>query len=709
MFQEFPYTDMHQLNLDWIIKIAKDFLDQYTHIQQLIEDGEQSLEDLTAEGLQQLDEKATAIQDLLDAWYTEHSEDIAEQLASALSDLNDWYTTHEHYLDLTLAENIAAFNDRAAAKADEVIASIPADYTDLSDDVVDIQNLLAKIVANTINLYGNGDVTIPTEEGYITIDLENPLPAGQYTLSACASSTNPSGHIRFRFQGENNYFLQDIPTSGNREVAATLTFTEEVTNVRLQTGNSLSASAGYGGRAWDIQIEAGTVVTPYIGPDKTAIDYINRLASLKMNNVRVDANDQPFTDCNDITPQDTIIFVQSSGIPYISHYPLNVGGYVVTLGYSPVYPAIQLAMPIRVNTANQIMIRNHVSGTWSDWSYLTSEYDVYPSGDTTYDQDWTNISNWLTAHNGKIHLAPGTYYINVLGDLVGNREIVGAGFDTIIRIKDSDEYQYGIRLANGSSIKNLTLMMDNDNYTASDPYVESYVKNGIRVAKLTDTTDVNVIIENVKIMNFSGAGIIVDNTGMAPIDGCHITNCFIENCGIGIKTTTHAEYCTINNCHICNNYYGVENNGGNNYFTSCHVDSNYCGFFMDNESGTLANNTHGGIVGCTINHTGSNAGDAIHMINATSGMAIVGCNIFYGNIYLKDCQAIGIHGCNFGKLDDAGINITIINETNLDKTNMIDNCIFAQMPTFIENHSTNPKNHIICNNNYTRYAQVVSV
>ena len=58
MFQEFPYTDMHQLNLDWIIKIAKDFLDQYTHLQELITSGETSLENITSSGLEQLQDKA---------------------------------------------------------------------------------------------------------------------------------------------------------------------------------------------------------------------------------------------------------------------------------------------------------------------------------------------------------------------------------------------------------------------------------------------------------------------------------------------------------------------------------------------------------------------------------------------------------------------------------------------------------------------------
>ena len=33
---EFPYTNFHELNTDWLVKIAKDFLDQYTHIQEVI-------------------------------------------------------------------------------------------------------------------------------------------------------------------------------------------------------------------------------------------------------------------------------------------------------------------------------------------------------------------------------------------------------------------------------------------------------------------------------------------------------------------------------------------------------------------------------------------------------------------------------------------------------------------------------------------------
>ena len=132
---KFPYTNFHEMNLDWMIQVAKDFLDQYTHIQQIIEDGEQSLQDLTESGLQQLQDKADNLETLLQEWYNEHSEDIADQLAGALSDLNDWYTTHEGYLDQYVTDSIAAFNTAAENKAAATIATIPDDYTTLSNTV----------------------------------------------------------------------------------------------------------------------------------------------------------------------------------------------------------------------------------------------------------------------------------------------------------------------------------------------------------------------------------------------------------------------------------------------------------------------------------------------------------------------------------------------------------------------------------------------
>ena len=174
MFQNFPYTDMHQLNLDWIIKIAKDFLDQYTHIQQLIADGETSLQQLTETGLEELQNKKDELEALLNEWYNTHSADIASQLASALQDLNTWYNTHEHYLDNILSDNIAAFNQAATQKGNETIASIPDDYTFLSNKVSsamvgenNILNILSNIKTPIPFIWEDGHIDTTTGEDII--------------------------------------------------------------------------------------------------------------------------------------------------------------------------------------------------------------------------------------------------------------------------------------------------------------------------------------------------------------------------------------------------------------------------------------------------------------------------------------------------------------------------------------------------------------
>ena len=192
LFENFPYSDLHNLNLDWIIKIAKDFLDQYTHIQDLISSGEESLQNLTTEGLQQLQEKADNLESLLNEWYNTHSEDIANQLSSALQDLNTWYTLHQNYLDQTLAENIASFNTAADEKASETIASIPDDYTELSDNVAGLKSAMnvKSDIINDLEIYNHdytNDINMTFASGSGStryIQLTNMLNAnGKYLVS----------------------------------------------------------------------------------------------------------------------------------------------------------------------------------------------------------------------------------------------------------------------------------------------------------------------------------------------------------------------------------------------------------------------------------------------------------------------------------------------------------------------------------------------
>ena len=155
----FPYSNFHDLNLDWIIKIAKDFLDQYTHIQDVID-----------EGLTDLQEKYETLDGLLQAWYDTHSEDIADQLADALQDLNDWYTEHSNDISNELQTALTTFNNRAIEYGNAVIETIPEDYTELSNFVRETSEGLALFEDDATIILSRGNfqrnVFVPSS-GYV--------------------------------------------------------------------------------------------------------------------------------------------------------------------------------------------------------------------------------------------------------------------------------------------------------------------------------------------------------------------------------------------------------------------------------------------------------------------------------------------------------------------------------------------------------------
>lgn len=263
MFENFPYTDMHQLNLDWIIKIAKDFLDQYTHIQQLISDGETSLQNLTTDGLEQLQDKADNLEALLQAWYDTHSSDIANQLADALADLNEWYNTHQNYLDNTLTEKINIFNGMADQKTAESIASIPDDYTTLANNVTQlgtdlkelhtIEVLDSKLISTGKNLF-NKDLAI--QGYYYNKDDGKKYPNANYCTEKINIGANVTFTVNkvwmFAFYKADGTFISGDFNSSNTEASFTTPALTEYMMASAQISNLNT-----------LQIELGTAATPF--------------------------------------------------------------------------------------------------------------------------------------------------------------------------------------------------------------------------------------------------------------------------------------------------------------------------------------------------------------------------------------------------------------------------------------------------------------
>lgn len=152
MFDNFPYTNFHEMNLDWMIKIAKDFLDQYTSIQETITTGLESINTAKSEAIASLNDRADVLTTLLNEWYDTHSEDIANELADALQSLNDWYNQHSNDIQNELTQALASFQAQATAYVQQVIESIPQDYSNLANAVYENSKAIENN-ANMVNQY----------------------------------------------------------------------------------------------------------------------------------------------------------------------------------------------------------------------------------------------------------------------------------------------------------------------------------------------------------------------------------------------------------------------------------------------------------------------------------------------------------------------------------------------------------------------------
>ena len=228
MFEQFPYTNFHDLNLDWIVKIAKDFLDQYTHIQ-----------DTITNGLESLDNKAQELEALLQAWYDTHSDDIANQLADALQDIQAELTNS--------LNNLQAYVIQAEQ---DFINTLPPDYTALTNKFDEIsEDAYAARVTNGLNVEHAGLTFVKTSNTVLKIygtananrrqlflngqsDLlaaaspfQKTLDAGKYTINVRASGYHASDwYLNYSY---GTFAAGDILVS-HTNPTTTITFTQPV-------------------------------------------------------------------------------------------------------------------------------------------------------------------------------------------------------------------------------------------------------------------------------------------------------------------------------------------------------------------------------------------------------------------------------------------------------------------------------------------------
>lgn len=309
--ENFPYSNFHDLNMDWIIKIAKDFLDQYTHIQQVIADGEQSLQDITESGLAQLDEKADNLEQLLQEWYNTHSEDIANELADALNDIQDALNTSISSLNSTAATVLSEFYTNIAIKAAETIASIPEDYTTLS---------------NKINSLGSANSVNNTDgyPGYFRFPMTTYDSTWHFFEFKCYGfnteiiiDTKGNGVLQERINNINYDRINNMPMIlyGDKTFRVYTEDTTIIPDIYLKTGCFIGGYFTYSNNVWTF-IKGNVNRTVYV------IDVD------KNNPIDIEADSDVTFDLELVTANNESISLDTRDKHY---YTLNEGRYIMTI------------------------------------------------------------------------------------------------------------------------------------------------------------------------------------------------------------------------------------------------------------------------------------------------------------------------------------------------------------------------------------------
>lgn len=256
----------------------------------------------------------------------------------------------------------------------------------------------------------------------------------------------------------------------------------------------------------------------------------------------------------------------------------------------------------------------------------------------------------LLEQYGVCRLGCGSFVVSGV-DMPDHTALMGEGGATTVWLREDVEEGYAVRLGSFCAVKDVHLRGD-DNLT--DRPTQVGTRHGLLFEGTATTKDWanqprNSMVSGCFITGFSGGGITCRDTGYSTLSSLTVSDCHIMYCGAGINISHLSEFHKFTNVLSEKNCYGCINNGGNNVFTNCGFNANVTGVLMDNSRGQSPNNTHGAMVGCTINHTNNNEGVGIMALGTGAGYIFTGCQVFFSKIVLENASGMVFDAMNYGR------------------------------------------------------------
>lgn len=263
-------------------------------------------------------------------------------------------------------------------------------------------------------------------------------------------------------------------------------------------------------------------------------------------------------------------------------------------------------------------------------------YGIVPGN---VDMDTMNILLKKASEEQKtIRFGDGIFIFPATIDLPSNISIIGST-NTIFKLSESATDH--VLLNVGTSIDNVYI----SHLTLMSEQTTLPTKQGKTIG-LKVSGAVRVNIENVEFVGFDGYGFygekMSSNSNGNFYKMIQITNCRFYLNYYGMCLGPRCEYTQVLNCVFGDNNIGCLNQGGNNSYVSCIFNKNITGFQMDSKN--LSNPAHGGCNACTFNHNSN----PIVINDCSIGWIFSGCQIFYGNIILRESSGVIFDSSIFG-------------------------------------------------------------
>lgn len=705
IFQQFPYTNFHEFNLDEIIKILREMQDEWTatkaewasykaFIDHYFENLDVSDEVLRA--MRIFAEDGT-LNDIIDPT-------IATETAAWLADHITQPTTPAIDTSLTVA-GAAADAEAAGIAIDKVRFIVNEtgesrfrqefnvlDYIDKADDSragVDYE-----WTPEGCHMSGTSTATTFTRLFYKNAEMPEFLEPGMPVI-AKIESTNPNSLVKFDIFPIVNSTLQ----------TNILGITSSYDGFGI---NYVTIPANTEGLMIRISLQALVTVDEYVRvsimPQISASNVPN-----SQNKIMYDANSYA---------RNGVYFISTGVQNDPVNFPYHSAGwlYVENIGQKDNVATLQVFYPFN-SSAHDIMYRTRMLGVWNTWKALGSggsggggtvienTYNITTSPTiTTDDHNWlvpvdtesasdagktdmTGAIMSLLTSTGHCHLAPGIFYVSGNIDMPEGSTLVGCGEDTIIRLLTSSTSAYIVRASQYNTVRDIRF---SGGYSAPNISGDTVgTRHGIAYVGNSDGSTPAVpdalpsVVNSCWFENFSGAGIYCNNSGTSVHQALMVSDCYINNCMAGIDIAYRSEYLKFDNVVIRKCHYACINNGGNNTFTGCTFHGTI-GFIMNN----MYNSGHGSCIGCTFNHidswndpAGLGGGTAIKADNISNGFVFSDCQIWFAKVEIINSRGISINNTQFGGSTPV---ITISGNYGA----FFNGCIFHASPNITKNSAT---------------------